>query len=48
MNYVYILTYLHLSKTNNYNRVEGYIWEELGNQHFIWLPLESLFISFFF
>ena len=41
MNYVYILTYLHLSNSNNFYRVEGYIWEELGNQHYIWLPLES-------
>ena len=31
MNYVYFLTYLHLSNSYNFNRVEGYIWEELGN-----------------
>ena len=41
MNYVYFLTYLHFSNSNNFYRVEGYIWKELGNQHYIWLPLES-------
>ena len=40
-NYVYFLTYLHLSNSNNFNRVEGYVWEKLGNQDYSWLPLES-------
>ena len=40
-NYVYFLTYLHLSNPNDFNRVEGYVWEKLGNQDYSWLPLES-------
>ena len=40
-NYVYFLTYLHLINSNDFNRVEGYVWEKLGNQDYSWLPLES-------
>ena len=39
-NYVYFLIYLHLNNSNDFNRVEGYVWEKLGNQDYSWLPIE--------
>ena len=40
-NYVYFLTYLYLGNSNDFNRVEGYVWEKLGKQDYSWLPLEK-------
>ena len=40
-NYVYFLTYLELGNPNDFTRVEGYVWEKLGNQDYSWLPLEG-------
>ena len=40
-NYVYFLTYLELGNPNDFTRVEGYVWNKLGNQDYSWLPLES-------
>ena len=40
-NYVYFLTYLYLTNSNDFNRVEGYVWDKLGKQDYSWLPLEG-------
>ena len=40
-NYVYFLTYLELGNPNDFSRVEGYVWNKLGNQDYSWLPLEG-------
>ena len=40
-NYVYFLTYLYLANSNDFNRVEGYVWDKLGKQDYSWLPLEG-------
>ena len=42
-NYVYFLTYLELGNPNDFTRVEGYVWDKLGNQDYSWLPLEGNF-----
>ena len=38
-NYVYFLTYLHLSNANDFNRVENTVWEKLIEQDFGWIPI---------
>ena len=40
-NYVYFMTSLHLRNVLDFNRIEKYVWDKLGNQDFSWLPLEK-------
>lgn len=40
-NYVYFMTSLHLRNVLDFNRLEKYVWDKLGNQDFSWLPLEK-------
>ena len=40
-NYVYFLTYLHISNPNDFNRLENSVWSKLEEQDFGWLPIET-------
>ena len=40
-NYVYFLTYLHVSNPNDFNRVENSVWSRLEEQDFGWIPIEN-------
>lgn len=41
-NYVYFLTYLHLSNANDFNRVENSVWEKLIDQDYGWIPMAEV------
>ena len=41
-NYVYFLTYLHLSNANDFNRVENSVWEKLIEQDYGWIPMAEV------
>ena len=38
-NYVYFLAYLHLYNANDFNRVEGSVWDRLLEKDYGWLPI---------
>ena len=40
-NYVYFLTYLHLYNANDFNRIEGSVWERLLEKDYGWLPINT-------
>ena len=40
-NYVYFLTYLHVSNPNDFNRLENSVWSKLEEQDFGWIPIET-------
>ena len=40
-NYLYFLTYLHISDPNNLNSIENYVWEKLEDQDITWIPIKN-------
>jgi hypothetical protein len=40
-NYLYFLTYLHISDPNNMNSIENYVWEKLEEQDITWIPIKK-------
>ena len=40
-NYLYFLTYLHISDPNNMNSIENYVWEKLEDQDITWIPIKK-------
>ena len=39
--YVNFLTYLHLYNANDFNRVEGLVWDKLLEKDYGWLPIDT-------
>jgi inositol 1,4,5-triphosphate receptor type 3 len=40
-NYVYFLTYLHITNTNDFNGLQNQVWDCLSQNDISWVPLES-------
>ena len=40
-NYVYFLTYLYTSNSNDFNPLESNVWKKLSHCDISWIPLES-------
>ena len=40
-NYLYFLTYLHINDPNNFNSIENYVWQKLGEQDITWIPYKG-------
>ena len=40
-NYLYFLSYLHISDPNNLNSIENYVWKKLEEQDNTWIPMEN-------
>jgi inositol 1,4,5-triphosphate receptor type 3 len=40
-NYVYFLCYLHLYDSNNFSRLEGFVWDKLIENDYGWIPLNK-------
>jgi len=38
-NYVYFLTYLHISNPNDFNSLQNYVWDLLAQEDISWLPI---------
>ena len=40
-NYVNFLCYLHMYDSNNFTRVEGFVWDKLIENDFCWIPINN-------
>lgn len=40
-NYVYFLTYLHITNPNDFNVIQNYVWGKLSEADTTWLPSNS-------
>ncbi len=40
-NYVYFLTYLHITNPNDFNALQNQVWDCLSSKDISWVPLES-------
>lgn len=38
-NYIYFLTYLHISNPNDFNSLENYVWDKLSEKDISWIPI---------
>lgn len=38
-NYVYFLTYLHITNPNDFNALENYLWDMLSQKDISWFPI---------
>ena len=39
-NYVYFLTYLHISNQNEFNPLQSVVWAKLSKNDISWIPIE--------
>ena len=40
-NYINFLCYLHLYDPNNFTRIEGFVWDKLIENDFVWIPIDN-------
>lgn len=40
-NYVYFLTYLHITNPNDFNALQNYVWDMLAQKDISWIPISE-------